>query len=130
MKTFQELIDEYKSRIDLIPPKKTLNQRQELFAELYNYYEKDYKRQAWKGYVAWLKQNRFKHTKLTVEDYKKNAFKKITVKSFVSYWLGFIPTQDLWYLVSIAKDMDNRGQSFNRWLFWAIKVQDDSQKTI
>lgn len=130
MKTFQDLINEYKDRIDLIPPKKSLNQRQELFAELYNYYEKDYKRQAWKSYVAWLKQNRVKHTKLAVENYKKVAFKKITVKSFVSYWLGFIPTPDLWYLVSIAKDMDNRGQSFNKWLFYSIKIKDDSKNVV
>jgi len=127
MKTFQELLDEYKNRLDLIPPKKTLNQRQELFAELYNYYEKDYKKQAWKSYVQWLKQNRIKHNKISIQEYKKIAFKKITVKSFCSFWLSFIPTVDLWYLVSIAKDMDNRGQSFNRWLFWAIKVQDDSK---
>ena len=127
MKTFQELLDEYKNRLDLIPPKKTLNQQQELFAELYNYYEKDYKKQAWKSYVQWLKQNRIKHNKISIQEYKKIAFKKITVKSFCSFWLSFIPTVDLWYLVSIAKDMDNRGQSFNRWLFWAIKVQDDSK---
>lgn len=50
-------------------------------------------------------------------------FKKDTEKSFCSYRLGFMKTDDLYFLISIAKDKDNRGENFNRWLFWAIKPE-------
>ena len=77
----------------------------------------------WKNYIAWLKQNRFKHSRDTVEEFKKIAPKEISVKSFCSFWLGHLKTEDLYYLLSIAKDKEQRGESFNKWLFWALKAE-------
>lgn len=99
------------------------SERAELFNELYGFYERSYKKNSWNAYREWLKTNKFKHTSERVEQYKKDpSFRKqITVKSFCSFWFGFMKTQDLYYLISIAKDKENRGENFNRWLFWAIK---------
>lgn len=115
-----EAIEQYKRDI---PRPKFKSQRSEYLSELYQFYEKDYKIQMWKDYVAWLKTNRKKHSKSTIEEYKVIHFKRISLKTFCSFWLGHIPTDDLYYLISIAKDKDNRGESFNRWLFWSLKVR-------
>lgn len=99
------------------------SQRNELFNELYSHYEKSYKKNTWSAYIQWLKQNKFKHSNLMVEKYKKDkSFRKqITEKSFCSFWFSFLKTEDIYYLNSIARDKDNRGENFNRWLFWSIK---------
>lgn len=98
------------------------SERSECLSQLYQFYEKDYKIQKWKDYIAWLKANRKKHTPDSIREYNVIHHKKITLKSFCSFWLGHIPTDDLYYLLSIAKDKDNRKESFNRWLFYNLKV--------
>lgn len=99
------------------------NQRRVLMKELYEHYETEWKFQTWQNYKNWLAQNKLKPCFENQEKFKKSAFYfiKITPKSFASFWLGHIPTNDLHYLVSIAKDKRNRKESFNRWLFWALK---------
>lgn len=107
------------------PVPKFKSQRAELFNDLYSFYEKDYKKQKWKEYISWLKKNRKKHTKEAIAEFRLVSYPKISIRSFCSFWLGHIPTDDLYYLVSIARDCDNRGISFNKWLFWALKVRKD-----
>jgi hypothetical protein len=121
MESFKALLELKKKELGI--EKKPRSERSALFTELYGYYQKSYKKNCWLDYLAWLKKNRLKHSKDTVEQYKKDkTFRKmITIKSFCSFWFGHIPTQDLYYLTSIAKDKDRRGENFNRWLFWAIK---------
>lgn len=126
MISLQDALKEKREALDVIP--KARSERASLFGELYEFYEKDYKRQTWLSYIKWLKENRFKHNKERVMQYKKVAFPKITIKSFCSYWLCHMKTEDLYYLISIARDHDHRGTSFNRWLFWALKA--DSQNTV
>ncbi len=120
--SFQEAIK--KAKLSAGQPK-FRSQRSELFAELYSYYEKSFKKNSWVDYINWLKKNHFKHSKDKVITFKtsKEFHKKITVASFCSFWLGFMKTEDLYYLISIAKDKDQRGENFNRWLFWAIKPE-------
>jgi len=125
MISLQEALEQKRKDIEVIP--KFKSQRAELLCELYSYYEKDYKIQAWKSYIQWLKANRMKHTIINLQEYKKVAYPKITVKSFCSFWVSHIPTNDLYYLISIARDYSNRGQSFNKWLFFALKAQDNSK---
>lgn len=98
------------------------SERAEILKQIYGYYEKDYKRQTWISYIQWLKDNRKKHTRDTVEMYKKIAYKQIIISSFCSYWLSPIPTKDLYYILSNAKSMEHRGESFNKWLFHSLKV--------
>lgn len=111
-----------KQRLVLTKPK-IRSERASIFNDLYPYYEKSYKKNTWLSYIAWLKTNRFKHSSQKVEEFKRTPayFKIIDVKSLCSFWLGFMKTEDLYYLVSIAKDMDKRGQNFNKWLFYSIK---------
>lgn len=101
------------------------SQRAELFKELYGYYERCYKKNTWADYRSWLARNRYKHSQARTEEFKKSKdFRKpIEISSFCSYWLGFLKTEDLYYLISIARDKENRGENFNKWLFWAIKKQ-------
>ena len=101
------------------------NHRRCLFRELYPYYERDWKKQTWKNYQIWLRNNRLKDSKENQAKFKKSDmfFKKISDASFASFWLSHMRTEDLYYLISIAKDKENRKESFNKWLFWAIKPQ-------
>lgn len=117
--SFRDAIEKFKS----IDAPKRLSQRAELFKELYSYYEKSYKKNTWLDYIKWLKENHIKHTKESIAKFDKIKRKPITVKSFCSFWLSHIPTIDLYYLISIAKDMENRNQNFNKWLFWSIKCE-------
>lgn len=104
------------------PEPKFKSERSELFNQLYTFYEKDYKKQTWKDYIKWLKKNHKKHSKNTIDEFKVLSYPKINLRSFCSFWLGHIPTNDLYYLASIARDCENRGVSFNKWLFWALKT--------
>ena len=104
--------------------KKFRSERNEQFFELYGHYAKSYKKNMWANYISWLKQNKFKHSKEKVEQFKKISYPLISEKSFCSYWLGFIKTKDLYFLNSIARDKEQRNENFNKWLFWAIKNRD------
>lgn len=100
------------------------SQRSEIISQLYEFYKADWKVSTWKNYVAWLKQNRIKNSEESRAKFKKSTsfFKMMTVRYFCVK-ISHIPTEDLYYLISIAKDKQNRGESFNKWLFWALKVQ-------
>lgn len=123
---FVSLSEAISKKMSEIEKPKFRCERSELFNELYSYYEKSYKKNSWSSYIAWLKKNRFKHSKEKIAEFKrdKSFRKQIPVSSFCSFWLSFMKTDDLYYLVSIAKDKDNRGENFNKWLFWAIKPQE------
>lgn len=99
------------------------NQRRSLFRDLYPYYERDWKRQTWKNYQTWLRTNRLKDSKENQAKFKKSKmfYAKVTPASLASFWLSHMKTEELYYLISIAKDKENRKESFNRWLFWALK---------
>lgn len=107
------------------PIKQFRSQRNELFNELYKFYEKSWRKNTWTNYIKWLKINKLENNKINREKFSKSKmfFPKDTEKKFCSFRLGFMPTKDLYYILSIAKDMDNRGENFNKWLFWAIKPQ-------
>ena len=49
--------------------------------------------------------------------YKPTTGKRLAIQ------LSHIPTKDLYYITSQARDMKNRGESFSKYLFWAIKVK-------
>jgi len=46
-----------------IPKTKIRSERSSIFNELYSYYEKSYKKNTWSSYIAWLKFNKYKHTR-------------------------------------------------------------------
>lgn len=115
----QNAIEKYKSE------KPKISQRSELLRQLYEYYEKSYKKNTWHDYLSWLREFKKENNKETQDEFRKTKLfhKQIDTRSFCSFWLGHIPTKDLWYLLSLAKDMNNRDQNFNRWLFWALRAK-------
>lgn len=117
-KSFQQLIENYKNE------KPKISQRSELFRQLYEFYEKGYKKNTWHDYLSWIRETKKPNNKETQNEFRKTKLfhKQIDIRSFCSFWLGHIPTEDLWYLLSIAKDMDKRNQNFCKWLFWALKA--------
>lgn len=118
---FLSLQEAIQKRASEIGKPKFRSERNALFNELYKYYDKSWRKNMWSDYISWLKKNKYKHSKENVALYKKKAFPKISEKSFCSYWLSFMKTNDLYYLISIAKDKDQRGENFNKWLFWSLK---------
>lgn len=108
------------------PDKKFLSQRNEFMKELHEAYLQDKYNLDKLNYVRWLKRNKFSPSTENIARWKKGSGEfrtPITPKSFASFWLAHIPTHDLYYLVSIARDKQNRKESFNKWLFWALKNQ-------
>lgn len=120
--SFADAIAQQKNRLGTQHPR---SQRAELLGQIYEIYEQDYKKQKWLEYLAWLKANKYQHSAKTVAQYKKISYPKISISSFCSYWLSPIPTDDLFYILSEAKDIRNRNGSFNKWLFYNLKVVKD-----
>lgn len=104
--------------------KKFKSERAEIISELYDMYKRDNKKQNWLNYVRHLKANRIKDSKETRTKFQssKMFFKEKSIQSFC-FFLSHIPTKDLYYLTSEARDKFNRGESFVKWLFWSIKVK-------
>lgn len=98
--------------------------RKDLFKELYTFYEEEYQEEMIGKYKIWRVINKQPKTPETKAMFTKSLkFKKVSDKSFCSFWLSFMKTEDLPYLISIAKDKKNRKESFNKWLFDSIKVK-------
>jgi hypothetical protein len=122
---FRKRLEEEMARKDSTPQSAVQfkSSRAELFNELYSLYEQSYKKNVWDDYRKWLARNRFRHNQQRALEFKKTKdFRKpITVRSFCSFWFGFLKTDDLYYLLSVARDKTRRGENLNKWLFWAIK---------
>lgn len=101
------------------------SERGDVLSQIYELYRKSNKKENWKRYIKWLKFNRIKHTKLSVEDFKKSkdCLTARVIKSF-AIMLSHIPTSDLYYILSIAKDKDNRGENFSGWLMGELYKKD------
>lgn len=99
------------------------SERAEIIKELYEMYEADNKKQNWLSYRKTLREKELKDSNEERTKFKKTKlyFKTKSVKSFC-FFISHIPTKDLYYLSSEAKDRANRKQSFVKWLFWSIKA--------
>lgn len=102
---------------------KQRSQRAELIEQLYNIYMSDTqvrhrKITNWKRYCEWCRNNKTPDSKEAQSKFKKSKsyIKTHNIKTFV-YFLSVIPTSDLDYLISVAKDMNNRNQNFSGYLF-------------
>lgn len=97
------------------------SERAELLGQIYEKYRASNKTQNHKRYVKWLAENKFKHSEQKVVEFKKTkiCLKARTIKSF-AIMLAHIPTKDLYYILSIAKDKENRNENFGGWLMGEI----------
>lgn len=109
-----------------LPQKKRGSERGDVIKEIYSLYtsqqEKDLRRKEnWKRYVQWLKNNRRKHDSHAVNDFKKNkAFlREIELKRFC-FLVSHLKLEDLYYLSSIVKDKANRGESIGAYIYTQV----------
>ncbi len=101
------------------------SERADILKQIYPFYVLSTRKENWKRYIGWLKSNKTKNTKERVIQFKKekSCLKSRNEKSFV-IMLSHIPTKDLYYLLSIAKDKDKRGENFSGWLMGEIYRKD------
>ena len=110
-----------------IKPLTKKEQREILMREVYQYYiaEKDSRRKEnWKRYCQWCKENRFSNTPQNQKSFKKTKrfIKEMDFKSLL-WLLKHIPTSDLPYFISTGKEFSHTGKNFSVWLTqWYEKV--------
>lgn len=108
---------------------KKSSERAEVIKEIYAIYtsplqRKKRKIENWKRYVNWCKVNKKENSTENQNKFRKTKFflKEYPVKT-ICYFISHIPTKDLYYLKSIAKDMENRQENFSSYLLSSIKVK-------
>jgi len=103
-------------------PKKKFNPRNDLLKQIYSFYNTEQedihrKRANWKRYIQELKNHAWKDSKEHQEHFKKSKLflKKQSDKS-IAFFLSHIKTDDLWYILSVAKDLTYRNQSVGAYI--------------
>lgn len=99
------------------------SERADILKQIYPFYVLSTRKQNWKRYIAWLKSNKVKNTKERVIAFKKEKsyLRGRSEKSF-AIMLSHIPTKDLYFILSNAKQKDWRNENFSGWLMGEIKV--------
>jgi len=97
------------------------SERVDVLSQIYPIYRESTKVENWKRYIKWLKENRFKNSTDKIAEFKKTPIhlKTRTTKSF-AIMLAHIPTKDLYYILSVAKDKSNRKENFSGWLMGEV----------
>lgn len=103
------------------------NQRRVMLRELFTLYCSPTQRKLrrivnWKRYILWLKENKIPHTKETVQKFQKvrvgkNKFIREISDSSFAFLLAHTKTEGLHYVLSVARDKNNRGEEIGGWLF-------------
>lgn len=102
--------------------KKRTSERAELIKELYALYQsprqKNHRKKAnWKRYCAWCKTQKNADSENARKAFKKSKqyLREQRINTFC-FFLSPIPTKDIYYLLSVAKDMENRNQDLSSYL--------------
>lgn len=105
-----------------IPKRKKITQRGFYTQEIFDIYSSETqrlfrKKENWKRYCNWARENHLADTKENQTKFKKTKLfiKEHSLKT-ICYFLAPIPTSSLDYIVSVAKDMQNRNQNFSGYL--------------
>jgi hypothetical protein len=105
------------------------SERAEVIKQLYEIYTSEHerilrKKENWKRYIKYLKENKTPHTLESLKTFKKksNYIKEQPVKSFC-FFLSHIPTKHLYFIRSEMLDYKNRGKSASAYLFASIKIK-------
>lgn len=126
-KAISAMISMYKDRgLQFQKTGRGKTQRNELMKQIHDCYIKDKWLSDRANCAKWLSIKRLSPTKENVDVWKKQSgeyYKPITPASLASFWLGHIKTEDLFYIVSIAKDKINRKENFVKWLFWSLRAE-------
>ncbi len=104
------------------PTKKKLNPRNDILKQIYSFYDTEQeivltKRANWKRYIETLKKQKVKDSQEQQRAFKKSKlFIRKMSPSSMAFFLSHIPTQDLWYILSIAKDKSFRNESVGAYI--------------
>lgn len=105
---------------------KKTSERAEIIKEIYEIYiskkQTNHRKKAnWKRYIIWLKKNKIPDSKENQNKFRrsKEFIKTRDIKSFC-FLLSHIKTKDLYYILSVGKDMENRDQNFSGYLLGNI----------
>ena len=107
---------------DFKPTKKKLNPRNDILKQIYAFYDTEQevvltKRANWKRYIETLKKQKVKDSQEQQRAFKKSKlFIRKMSPSSMAFFLSHIPTQDLWYIKSIAYDKFNRKESVGAYI--------------
>lgn len=117
---------------NVLVDEKTLckSERSQLIKEMYELYTSDMerilrKKENWKNYVSYLKENKLKHSFETVEKFKKNKrfFKEYDITTFsilINKKTGH-GLQKLYIMLSICKDKNNRKEPVSPYILYNEK---------
>lgn len=106
------------------------SQRNDILRQIYSFYDSDRevfltKKKNWKRYIEFLKENKLKDTKENQERFKKSKkFIKKMSSSTVAYFVSHIPTNDLYYVLSVVKDKSFRNESVGAYIMSLNYVKD------
>lgn len=106
------------------------SQRNDILRQIYSFYDSDRevfltKKKNWKRYIEFLKENKLKDTKENQERFKKSKkFIKKMSSSTVAYFVSHIPTNDLYYILSVVKDKSFRNESVGAYIMSLNYVKD------
>lgn len=119
MPSIEEILSS--GRIEKLSANKIRSERADVISQIYPSYQKSTKKENWKRYIKWLKETKSKHSfeKVILFRKEKSFLKTRDIKSF-SIMLSHIPAKDLYYILSIAKDKENRNENFSGWLMGEI----------
>lgn len=99
-------------------PKQKTSERAELVKDIFAIYtsdqQKDFrKKENWKRYCQFCRDTKLPHSEVNVRKFKrdKKYIKEHTIKSFC-FITSHIPTNDMHYVLSIAKDDQHRQKPF------------------
>ena len=112
-----------------IPKKKKTSKRAEFVSEIFDIYNSETqklfrKKENWKRYCNWARENKLSDSKENQTKFKKTKlFIKEHSLTTICYFLAPIPTSSLDYIVSVAKDMQNRNQNFSGYLMRNLIVK-------
>lgn len=110
-----------------VAPLSNKEKREILLREIYDFYKGEYdkrRKENWKRYIAWLKENRIPDSKDNQRKFKRTK-RYIREMSFESmkWLLRHIPLRDLPYFTSTGREFYYTGRSFGAWLSqWFEKV--------
>lgn len=130
--SISELLQNFKDVPASLSPQLTNKEKREiLMREIYDFYVAEYdkrRKENWKRYIAYLKENRINEKTLgrekTFNKFKRTK-KYIREISFDSmcWLLRHIPLKDLPYFTSTGREFSHSGRSFGSWLSqWFEKV--------
>ena len=106
------------------------SKRNDILRQIYSFYDSDRevfltKKKNWKRYIEFLKENKLKDTKENQDRFKKSKkFIKKMSSSTVAYFVSHIPTNDLYYVLSVVKDKSFRNESVGAYIMSLNYVKD------